>query len=288
MRMEVAGRSVLVRGLEESRQHDNDNPWLGLSGPLPDYEQLWDSADWTSESTMNEDGAGLMLWADTGTSSDTTDQDDVIGPVLWDEIGSSSGATDEDGGDAFSLVGFGSDKGESGSELATTLDESPAGLLRVAAADSGGRRSDRWLPNDHQSTAGQLSPTTSVEPQRLAAWMPTQGEPAWAQIVIKEETPVPAATLPTTGAQKEETRTVQPSGAPAAQNEDVEAPRPATARHLPRHHPLVGLAGKLQGATDEPLVCPLCNRGCEEHHRLGFHCEYPHGLRFSLMQRLAG
>ena len=55
---------------------------------------------------------------------------------------------------------------------------------------------------------------------------------------------------------------------------DGEPRKPATAGHLPRHHPLVGLAGKVQGAVDEPLVCPLCNRHCEEHHRLGFHCEY--------------
>lgn len=295
--MDAAARSALASQLEETRREDNS--WLGLSGPLPvgpgeqvpDFEQLWDSGDWTSESTMIEDGAGLMLWGDAGSSSETTDQDGVEGPMLWNENGSSS-------------TEFGSDKGESGSELATLLDESPAELLQVAAADCGGHRSDRWLPDGHQgqlsllgaqwtaetardrrgdpvgrtaaTTRPALAPTTSVEPQHSATWMPMHGQPAvtaWAQIVTKEETPAPAATLPTAGAQMEESRTAHPSGPRAAQNEDVEAPRPATARHLPRRHPLVGLAGKVQGATDEPLVCPLCNRGCEEHHRLGFHCE---------------
>ena len=56
-----------------------------------------------------------------------------------------------------------------------------------------------------------------------------------------------------------------PSNAPwqAAPPADVKPPKPTMS-------PKIGLAG-LINTGDEPIVCPLCERGCEQHHRLGFH-----------------
>jgi hypothetical protein len=263
-----------ARRLERKGDHLQPAPWLGFSTlPLDDCNADTVDAYVDTRGSVIDEPFAKTQWT-----------------TVWDEAGSSSEGTEQD--DAGFALHFDCEEFDSGSD-STVFSHSTA---QPAAAELGPP-----LPTYSYAMfwdeAGSSSECTDqddagygFESRELAsvALAPTQAPTVWTQTqtqtqkqsmlactqkVDAKPTPAPAAFLP--AANRTGSREQQHAGHRAAQpqSKDAETLQPATARHLPRHHPLVGLAGKIQSVVDAPLVCPMCNRHCEEHQRLGFHCE---------------
>ncbi len=281
---------------ERQEEQGQPEPWLAgfatlpLPLPLPaGAGSAGGDADGGTRASL-VDGSFLeaqwaaQMWDEVGSSSEATDQDDAEFAL---QIGSVSPSTDQDDAGVALQIGSVSPSpglGELGGppvawgDRAWVGEQSADGYAMLW--DDVASSSEATDQEDIEHGFDEVGLAGPVATQNPTAWMQTQNKLEWTHAETKG-TPAPVAYAVVPAADRKGSRAKQRAGCGAAQpqSEGGEALQPATARHLPRHHPLVGLAGKIQSVVDAPLVCPMCSRHCEGHQRLGFHCEYNSSLQ---------